>query len=203
MFTGIAETETYESIVFSLGGETVQTWSECTHLVTDKIRRTVKFLAALAAGKHIVSVKWLEQSKKSSVFVDVTDHLLKDKAAEKVYGFSLKESLEKAKAQRLFAGVEVYATPSVKPPHADLAEMLIAAGSKLIKSVPAGGPANHPHVAVIGCAEDEAACRKLQRAGWRVLTNEFVLTGILRQEVGWDEHVLAFGGAGGGGGGGA
>ncbi|KAI9336832.1 hypothetical protein DFJ73DRAFT_17880 [Zopfochytrium polystomum] len=195
MFTGIADTERYEAVVASLGGLCSNNWSDCTHLVTDKIRRTVKFLAALAAGKHIVSVRWLDQSRKVGGFADEAKFLLKDKAAEKSFGFSLDESLRSAKTVRPFAGLEVYATPSVKPPHADLAEMLNAAGAKLVHTIPHAPPSSG-RIAVIGCNEDAAECRRHVDAGWTVHSNEFVLTGILRQAVDWREHVL-FGGGGG------
>ena len=47
----------------------MENWAECTHLVTDRIRRTVKFLCALSAGKHIVDVRWILASKKEGLFV--------------------------------------------------------------------------------------------------------------------------------------
>ncbi|KAJ3118588.1 hypothetical protein HDU96_000049 [Phlyctochytrium bullatum] len=67
LFTGLGEE--VQGRVEVLGGEEVNSWEECTHLVTDRIRRTVKFLAALAAGKHIMSDKWLDQSEKENGFV--------------------------------------------------------------------------------------------------------------------------------------
>ena len=54
--------------VASLGGELVDSVHDCTHLITDKVRRTVKFLCCLARGVTIVTPDWLEKSKSSKMF---------------------------------------------------------------------------------------------------------------------------------------
>lgn len=40
-----------------------------------------------------------------------------------------------------------------------------------------------PEVVVISCSEDEASCKGALAAGIAMVTAEFILTGILRQEV--------------------
>jgi Regulator of Ty1 transposition protein 107 BRCT domain len=47
-----------------MGGEIVSDILKATHLVADKVRRTVKFLAALNSGIHIVSPKWIAASSR-------------------------------------------------------------------------------------------------------------------------------------------
>lgn len=42
---------------------------KCTHLVANKVTRTVKFLTAVSVVKHIVTPEWLEESWKSQKFV--------------------------------------------------------------------------------------------------------------------------------------
>ncbi|KAJ1557922.1 Mediator of DNA damage checkpoint protein 1, partial [Nowakowskiella sp. JEL0078] len=59
-------------ILESLGGIVVHDYTECTHLVTDRVKRTVKFLCAISTGKSIVEVKWLEASKKEGRFIGRT-----------------------------------------------------------------------------------------------------------------------------------
>ncbi|KAI8803331.1 BRCT domain-containing protein, partial [Cladochytrium replicatum] len=116
---------------------------ECTHLVTDRIRRTMKFLCALSTAKHIVSVKWLDACKREAAFADEGKYMLNDKNSEKQYGFSLSKSLREARTlmesatdgdeqpPRLLTGVKIYATPSVQPPANELKEIVHAAGGEV------------------------------------------------------------------------
>ncbi|KAL7986337.1 hypothetical protein Chor_011503 [Crotalus horridus] len=49
LFTGVIDEEG-ERVVAELGGSLAKSVFDCTHLVTDRVRRTVKFLCALARG---------------------------------------------------------------------------------------------------------------------------------------------------------
>jgi hypothetical protein len=44
---------------------------ECSLLVADKVRRTVKFLCVLGQGKPIVSPEWLIQSWRCTSFIGI------------------------------------------------------------------------------------------------------------------------------------
>ena len=46
----------------------------CTHLVTNSISRTVKFLCALSVTKYIVSSYWIEQSALENKFLGKFEH---------------------------------------------------------------------------------------------------------------------------------
>ena len=39
--------------------------SQCTHLVANKVTRTMKFLCGVSVCKHIVTVQWVEESHKN------------------------------------------------------------------------------------------------------------------------------------------
>lgn len=56
-------------IVRALGGTLVDSIYECSHLVTDKVRRTVKLLCGVARGIPIVQLAWLEHCKAAKVFI--------------------------------------------------------------------------------------------------------------------------------------
>lgn len=90
--------------------------SKCTVLVTDKVRRTYKFLCALAQGVPIVSIDWLKESASIGRFLEWENYILKDPAAEAKFGFRLRKSLEKAKQKKLLDGYTVVLTPGVAPP---------------------------------------------------------------------------------------
>ncbi|KAJ1342567.1 hypothetical protein BSLG_002884 [Batrachochytrium salamandrivorans] len=135
LFTGIIEDDHRREIVEILGGTIVYNWEECTHLVTDRIRRTVKFLCAISAGKHILDIKWLEASKKEGKFSVEAKYLLKDQKTEKLYKFTLKKTLAavwKTGHSLLFSGRQFFSTANVKPGHDELREILNAAGGDLI-----------------------------------------------------------------------
>lgn len=95
--------------------------SKCTVLVTDKIRRTIKFLCALANAVPIVSINWLHESKRAGHFLDWENYMLKDPAMEAKYGFRLRKSLDKARERKLLDGYVVLLTPNiVSPPISEL-----------------------------------------------------------------------------------
>jgi cytochrome b involved in lipid metabolism len=98
------------------GGTKVEEPAKCTVLVTDKVRRTYKFLCALAQGVPVVSIDWLKDSESAARFLDWEGYILKDPAAEAKFGFRLRKSLEKAKEKRLLDGYTVVLTPGTAPP---------------------------------------------------------------------------------------
>ncbi|VDI21232.1 Hypothetical predicted protein [Mytilus galloprovincialis] len=129
MFTGVVD-EHGQKIIKELGGEFVNSVQECTHLVTDKVRRTVKFLCCLARGIPIVTLQWIESCKQSAMFVDCHKFPVKDTATEKQYKFSLSRSLEKAKESCLLQGYKVHVTKSVKPEPSQMEEIIECAGGQ-------------------------------------------------------------------------
>lgn len=54
-----------------LGGGLAKGVADMTHLVTDKVRRTVKFLCAVARGVPIVTPEWLSKVRSFSFKVKV------------------------------------------------------------------------------------------------------------------------------------
>lgn len=98
------------------GGTKVEDPAKCTVLVTDKVRRTYKFLCALAKGIPIVAIDWLRDSEATARFLDWENYILKDPAAEAKFGFRLRKSLDKAKEKKLLDGYIVVLTPGIAPP---------------------------------------------------------------------------------------
>ena len=69
MTTGIMLTDKEKKIIENLGGEIVTDVRECTHLITNKIRKTFKFLSCLSRSVHIIGDRWLEESNKNKMFL--------------------------------------------------------------------------------------------------------------------------------------
>ena len=67
MLTGLDSK--FDAKLKKLGASIATTWKSCTHLVTDNIRRTTKFLCALSAGKKIVAVAWIHACVKAKKLV--------------------------------------------------------------------------------------------------------------------------------------
>ena len=110
-------------------------------LVTDKVRRTAKFMCMVAKGIPIVGPGWLSQSKETKTFLgwlyhhsisfstfsdfDVSKsfpfsdpwlHIVADEESERKWGFSLRRTLREAPKTPLLASYKVHATKSVVPP---------------------------------------------------------------------------------------
>ncbi len=88
MFTGLIDEEGQRSVQ-DLGGEMVDSVYQCTHLITDKVRRTVKFLCCLSRGCLIVSSNWLSESALAGQFLPAEPFLIKDRSSERQFNFSL------------------------------------------------------------------------------------------------------------------
>ncbi|XP_012275032.1 mediator of DNA damage checkpoint protein 1 [Orussus abietinus] len=190
LFTGLKSSD-YSKVLEKLGGLCTEDPLHSTVLVTDKVRRTYKFLYALSLAIPIVSVNWILESKKSKQFLNVEDFILEDPAAEATFRFSLRESLEKAKKQKLLNGYKVVLTPKVSPPPIPELKDLIRAsgGTTLIRS-----PATwQDKVIVVSREEDLSNARRfVSKAPKNVplVSVECILSGILQQDLNFAEYRL-------------
>ncbi|KAF6114943.1 hypothetical protein HJG60_012806 [Phyllostomus discolor] len=100
LFTGVVDARG-EQAVLALGGSLASSVTEASHLVTDRICRTVKFLCALGRGIPILSLDWLHQSHKAGCFLPPDEYVVTDSEQEKNFGFSLRDSLSRARERRL------------------------------------------------------------------------------------------------------
>lgn len=130
MFTGVSDTEGTE-IVQKLGGEMVDSVFQCTHLVTDKVRRTVKFLCCLSRGCTIISTNWLNKCEAEGRFMPCETFVIKDKTNERMYKFTLKESIAKARSSPLLQGWSVFVSPNVKPSPKEMSDIIECAGGQV------------------------------------------------------------------------
>ncbi|KAL1919099.1 uncharacterized protein VTP21DRAFT_2480 [Calcarisporiella thermophila] len=185
LFTGIDEGDIQKRrrTVEDLGGSVTHHWQDCTHVVTDKVRRTLKFICALANGKKFVSTSWIDASRRQRRFVSEEGYLIRDTVAERRYDFSLRESLAVTSdptKPKLMAGLRAYPTANIEPSQAEMREILSAAGAEALEFLPSQ-PA--PELLIVGGERDADLCRRLQEEGYEVVDKEFVLSGVLRQEL--------------------
>ncbi|KAJ3320163.1 Mediator of DNA damage checkpoint protein 1 [Boothiomyces sp. JEL0866] len=127
----IAREVCYEALE-KFNAEEVTNYQDCTHLVMDTFRRTVK-LCCLSLGKYIVTTKWLEDSIKAEHFLDESKYILKDARDERKFGFTLKTAIHMARENMdhpILENLVFYSAKSVKPPFDDLKQIIEAAGGK-------------------------------------------------------------------------
>lgn len=179
LFTGVID-EAGERVVAALGGALAQSVFDCTHLVTDRVRRTVKFLCALARGVPIVTLDWLDKSGRSACFLSPGSFLVRDTEQEQNFHFSLARSLQQARRGPLLQGYEIHVTPNVKPEPEHMKDIIQCSGGAFLPHMPR---AYKDKRLVITCPEDLPRCRPALSARLPVASAEFLLTGILQQVV--------------------
>ncbi|XP_040852752.1 mediator of DNA damage checkpoint protein 1 isoform X1 [Ochotona curzoniae] len=179
LFTGVLDPRG-EQTVLALGGSLASSVAEASHLVTDRICRTVKFLCALGRGIPILSLDWLHQSRKAGCFLPPDEYVVTDPEQEKNYGFRLRDALSRARERRLLEGYEIHVTPGVQPPPPQMGEIISCCGGTVLPNMPRS---YKPHRVVITCHQDFSRCSGPLRLGLPVLSPEFLLTGVLKQEA--------------------
>nr|XP_013002584.1 mediator of DNA damage checkpoint protein 1 isoform X4 [Cavia porcellus] len=187
LFTGVLDARG-EQAVLALGGSLASSVAEASHLVTDRVRRTVKFLCALGKGIPVLSLEWLHQSRKAGHFLPPDQYVVTDPEQERNFGFSLQDALSRARERRLLEGYEIYVTPGVQPPPLQMGEIISCCGGTILPSMPRS---YKPQRVVITCPQDLPRCSLASRAGLPLLSAEFLLTGVLKQEVRPEAFVLS------------
>ncbi|XP_072572492.1 mediator of DNA damage checkpoint protein 1 isoform X2 [Paramormyrops kingsleyae] len=186
LFTCVTD-EAGEAALSRLGGSLARGVADMTHLVTDKVRRTVKFLCAVARGVPVITPCWLEKCSKNGAFLSPQAFLVKDVEQERKFNFCLEEALQTARAQPLLQGYEIHVTRSVKPDPAQMKDIITCSGARYLSRMPT---VLKPQTVVISCAEDASLCGPALAASIPVLSAEFLLTGILQQKVDLVTHSL-------------
>ncbi|XP_036789539.1 mediator of DNA damage checkpoint protein 1 [Oncorhynchus mykiss] len=189
LFTGVVDEEGGK-VVSCLGGSLAKGVADMTHLVTDRVRRTVKFLCAVARGMPVVTTDWLDKCGKVGHFLPTDRYLVKDREQENKFSFCLEESLRTASTQPLLQGYEVHVTRSVLPEPAQMKDIIICSGARYLSTMPSTQKAQ-ARTLVISCGEDWSLCAPALSASLPVLSAEFLLTGILQQRVDLVTHVLS------------
>ncbi|RZF34362.1 hypothetical protein LSTR_LSTR008901 [Laodelphax striatellus] len=175
--------------VKKLGGTIGTSPTDCTVLVAEEVKRSVKFLCVLGLGKPIVTPKWIHDSFEANSFLDPMKYVLKDRKKETQFQFQLDCSLRKAKESPLLKNYSVFVTPSVKPPPSEMKEIIESCGGRFLPKVPLKWPTNS---IVISCVDDEIIYKKWKSRvkSFPIIEAEGLITGILRQNLKFHQHLL-------------
>ncbi|NXR81795.1 MDC1 protein, partial [Pycnonotus jocosus] len=136
LFTGLVASPALLVALGTLGGTEATSVRDCSHLVTDGIRRTLKFLCALGRGVPIVTPQWLLQSSHSGRPLSPDPFLPRDPSCERRFGFWLRPALAQARARPLLQGYQVHVTPSVQPCPEDMRDIVTCCGGTFLPQLP-------------------------------------------------------------------
>ncbi|KAM6364624.1 LOW QUALITY PROTEIN: mediator of DNA damage checkpoint protein 1 [Pluvialis apricaria] len=180
MFTGVVASPDMEVALKTLGGSMATSVFDCTHLVTDRVRRTVKFLCAVARGVPIVTPEWLHKSACSGRVLVPGPFLVRDSQQERHFGFSLAQALRRARSHPLLQGYEVHVTPNVRPEPEHMRDIITCSGGTFLPAMP---HTYGPRRVVISCAADAGRWAPALSARLPLASAELLLTGLLRQRL--------------------
>ncbi|KAL1920481.1 uncharacterized protein VTP21DRAFT_858 [Calcarisporiella thermophila] len=192
LWTGCKPTNAQINGLKALGAKMAKVPHECTHLIAHHVARTEKFLCAMSVAHFILSDDWVKDSISHGRLVDEESYLLKDKAAERNYKFSLRASLAKARTHKLLAGLEIYMTPSAEPKPELMKSVIECAGGKLLTRLPPRRQWSPDNLIIISCEEDRGRWRDFtgHNPPLPIYSSEIILTGVLRQSIEEREEFL-------------
>ncbi|XP_063038948.1 proline-rich protein 36-like [Melospiza melodia melodia] len=180
LFTGLVASPALRVALGTLGGTEATSVHDCSHLVTDGIRRTLKFLCALGRGVPIVTPQWLLESSHSGRPLSPGPFLPRDPPCERRFGFRLRPALARARERPLLQGYQVHVTPSVQPCPEDMRDIVTCCGGTFLPQLP---QEYAPRVLVISCPQDRRLWPPAVAARLPLLSAELLLSGVLQQRL--------------------
>ncbi|XP_054145291.1 mediator of DNA damage checkpoint protein 1 [Melozone crissalis] len=201
LFTGLVASPALRVALGTLGGTEATSVHDCSHLVTDGIRRTLKFLCALGRGVPIVTPQWLLESSHSGRPLSPGPFLPRDPPCERRFGFRLRPALARARERPLLQGYQVHVTPSVQPCPEDMRDIVTCCGGTFLPQLPREyaprvlviscpqhrallfGVSRWPRVLVISCPQDRRLWPSAVAARLPLLSVELLLSGVLQQRL--------------------
>ncbi|TGZ61965.1 hypothetical protein CRM22_007685 [Opisthorchis felineus] len=179
----------------------VDSSEDATHLVCTRLLRTPKTYLAVALGRSLVTPKWIQASVMRGLWLDETPWLLNDPEGETQLGVCLSRSLQRAKRRQmlgpkasLFGGLEFWLSPGAC--HRDICAKLIrACGGVVRQKRPTQKMALLPQPKqLIICHEDDSHVAnylmRIKTGNKAVHHEEFVLSGVLRQELDYESYQI-------------
>jgi len=134
--------------------------------------------------------KWAIRSATVKKLLPEKGFALHDSTGENKYGVDLMQSLRRAKELdgKLLAGQTFYVTPKVPVDTKLLKNVVNACGGQVTTQQPTAriinaSPENRH---VVSCKEDIAIWRPMAAQGIPIYSQELVISGVLKQEMGWD-----------------
>ncbi|KAI5777221.1 hypothetical protein EDC01DRAFT_679167 [Geopyxis carbonaria] len=173
----------------------------CNFLVIGpgELKRTPKFIVAVAHGIMVVEEQWVLDSKTAGYWVDPDPYILRDPIREKEWKFKLSDAIQRGKdgKNKVLTGKTVYLTAALVAylkslkSEESLVEMLNAAGAQsIIKKSPRGEQADDEDDSLVLGNDGDKELANLQAAGWSVYGTTIVGFSVLRGRLQDGEEFL-------------
>lgn len=186
LVTGFVLSSDEISALESMGAKLIESPLDSpTHLVVDKVRRTDKFLNSYTICDYVLRQEWITRSIQKGQFQPEKSFQLTDNEAEKKWKFSLKKRQQYLK---IFESIRFYVTKSVKIPVDTLKNFVNVCGGELSQTQP---KKFDDGIIVISSEEDTKTNAKLLKMGYTIYSHEIILTGVLRQKLEREQHIIA------------
>lgn len=163
------------------------------------LKKTAKFILAVALGRRIVTEKWLVDSATKGQFLDPWAYVPKDAAREQEWGFSLEEALRRDgqadERTGLLEGKEVYFTTGLKKElgqnYKEYREIALAIGASEAKpGLPRGLERSNDLWIIVG-QQDDADAGKVSKLGKKLFSKDLLPLSVLRGVVDTESDEFA------------
>ncbi|KAK1366068.1 microcephalin [Heracleum sosnowskyi] len=178
-------------IIEELGGDVTADGSLGTHVITGKVRRTLKFCTALCSGACVISACWLKESYRQGRFVDERPFLLKDDEYELKYRIELETAVLRAmeNPQALFRGYDICVADHVQPPASTILKIATCAGGKVIHGIDKVNDASKT-IYIASEVEMKEALSAVNKGIW-TFSSEWFMNCVMKQELDFDAPQFA------------
>lgn len=164
---------------------------DATHLCSDSIKNTEKFLVSMASVPNFVSPAWIEACFNEEIIVDAEPYLLKDETYEKEFGINLQDSLSKARKRKVFEKYAFILTDNIKDPSKPSCKRIIEAhGGKVLSDREAFNKIEGKTTLAISSKTDQTRWNSFKANRIQIFGTDFVILSVLHQDVFFGEGVI-------------
>lgn len=168
-------------------------------MISRQIFRTEKFLTAICRGIPILDQTWVNSTIETGIIQDPDNFYLKDVQKEILFGFTLQSAVQKAVEHKLLSGMTFYLTPNVVPDLEICKRLVKEAGgidciritSKRLSKLQDVIQKDRSCI-IISCTNDIRMYVRLQKMGYEVYTVEFLMMGLTRQELDFENTQFKY-----------
>ena len=172
-----------------LGGQMVDEIDQANMLVVGgtELKKTAKLILAIARGMDVVHERWVVESRRKNVLLDIIPFVPQDDAHESEWGFTLVDAITRGKeriVQELLRDTTVYTTKDFErfPAAAELPYIVKALGGNIVTSSLPSDKSRAQNCLILGTREDSQAV-EVQRLGHTLFDKDLIILGALRGKI--------------------